>query len=61
MARSSNGLARGNATQAKEVTNNTKYTHAEWQDLPIKDGKIAYQNGDAGTNQQKVILSIIRP
>ena len=61
MTRSPNGLARGNATQAKEVTNSTKYTHAEWQDLPLKDGKTAYQNGDAGTNQQKVILSIIRP
>ena len=60
MTRSTNGLARGNATQAKEVTKSTKYTHAEWQDLPLKDGKTAYQNGDTGTNQQKVILSIIR-
>ena len=61
MTRSTNHLARGSATQAIEVTNSTKYTHAEWQDLPLKDGEIAYQNGDAGTNQQKVILSIIRP
>jgi hypothetical protein len=61
VTRSTNHLARGNATPAIEVTNSTKYTHAEWQDLPLKDGITAYQNGDAGTNQQKVILSIIRP
>ena len=61
MTRSKNGLARGNATNAKKVTNSTKHTHAEWQDLSLKDGKIAYQNGEAVTNQQKVIFSIIRP